>query len=555
MKLTGIFKKDYIIKRLQQLQSISAKIYSEYLEGIFKKDFIVGLDIGTTSIKLAQFLKEEDGLRLVRAAKEEIAPTSDESSAEKGKLASLEKLIRGIDVNKSKFIVSINCPKTAIRAISVPYMPRPELADGIRLEAKNYFPFPIEEAQLDFETVGEIIEKGVKKLQLLIATSPQKTVKGYLSLLEKVGIKPSSFVPTSYTLQKLVKSSLSKEDKIRCLVDIGSHFTELAIFKAKNLIFSRKIPIAGDDFTKAMTGVLSSDRGRTELTLEEAERLKRQVGIPPESESKMIDDKISTMQILSMLRTPLEQLISEIDRCFDYYREETGGGKVDSLILFGAGASLKGLCEFLSSGLGMEVEIGNPLEWLKMESGAISDEDKGFCQMASAIGAGLSEAKGINLLPPEIKEETKRTFKRSGIEATVVGAALVLVLIYIGMRIQLNNFQKKIPVAKMELSSLGPQLKQVAIFGLLAKEPYWDDVFKELSNIIPSDIYLTELSMENNVMRMRGIVNSQEPEESLSNFILTLERGLFKNVKLITTREITGKTANEFEITCWIDEK
>ena len=555
MKLTGIFKKDYIIKRLQQLQSISAKIYSEYLEGIFKKDFIVGLDIGTTSIKLAQFLKEEDGLRLVRAAKEEIAPTSDESSAEKGKLASLEKLIRGIDVNKSKFIVSINCPKTAIRAISVPYMPRPELADGIRLEAKNYFPFPIEEAQLDFETVGEIIEKGVKKLQLLIATSPQKTVKGYLSLLEKAGIKPSSFVPTSYTLQKLVKSSLSKEDKIRCLVDIGSHFTELAIFKAKNLIFSRKIPIAGDDFTKAMTGVLSSDRGRTELTLEEAERLKRQVGIPPESESKMIDDKISTMQILSMLRTPLEQLISEIDRCFDYYREETGGGKVDSLILFGAGASLKGLCEFLSSGLGMEVEIGNPLEWLKMESGAISDEDKGFCQMASAIGAGLSEAKGINLLPPEIKEETKRTFKRSGIEATVVGAALVLVLIYIGMRIQLNNFQKKIPVAKMELSSLGPQLKQVAIFGLLAKEPYWDDVFKELSNIIPSDIYLTELSMENNVMRMRGIVNSQEPEESLSNFILTLERGLFKNVKLITTREITGKTANEFEITCWTDEK
>ncbi len=146
------------------------------LKGIFKKDFIVGLDIGTSSIKLAQFLKKEDGLHLVRVAKEEIAPTSDESSAEKEILASLQKLIRGIDIKKSKFIVSINCPKTAIRRIIVPYMPRSELADGIRLEAKNYFPFPIEEAELDFEIVGDVIEKGVKKYQVIIATSPKQTV-------------------------------------------------------------------------------------------------------------------------------------------------------------------------------------------------------------------------------------------------------------------------------------------------------------------------------------------------------------------------------------------
>ena len=551
----SIFKKDYIIKWLQQLQSISTKIYSDYLEGIFKKDFIVGLDIGTSSIKLAQFLKKEDGLHLVRAGLEEIAPTSDESSAEKEKLASLEKLIRGIDIKKSKFIVSINCPKTAIRRVIVPYMPRSELADGIRLEAKNYFPFPIEEAELDFEIVGDVIEKGVKKYQVIIATSPQKTINGYLSLLEKVGIKPASFVSAPYALQKLTEVSLFKEGSTQCFIDIGSRYTELAIFKDKNLIFSRKIPIAGDDFTKAMTGVLASDKGRTELTLEEAERLKRQVGIPPESESKMIDDKISTMQILSMLRAPVEQLVSEIDRCFDYYREETAGGKIDSLILFGTGASLKGLPGFLSKELGVEVTMGDSLTGLKIESMAKDERDKLALQLGLAIGAALSEAKGINLLPPEIKEETRRTFKRSGIEATVVGTALVLVLFYIGMRIQLNNFQKKISVAKMELSSLGPELKQVAIFRFLAKEPYWDDVFKELSNIIPSDIYLTELSMENNVIRMHGIVNSQEPEESLSNFILTLERGLFKNVKLITTKEITGKTANEFEITCWIDEK
>lgn len=528
-------------------------LLEKWLKEIFKKDYIVGLDIGTSSIKLAQFLKKEDGLHLVRVAKEEIAPTSDESSAEKEILASLQKLIRGIDVKKSKIIVSINCPKTAIKSVTVPCMPRGELSEGIRLEAKNYFPFPIEDALIDFEIVGEVMEKGIRKYQVLIATSSKKTVNEYLSLLEKIGIGPDSFIPPAYALQKLVEVFLSKEDKMQCLVDIGSHHTELAIFKGKNLIFSRKIPVAGSDFTKAMTGVLVSDRGRTELSFDEAEKIKQNIGIPSEEESRVIDEKISTTQILSMLRAPLEQLVNEIDRCLDYYREEISGGKVDSLVLLGQGAFLKGLAGFLSKELGIEVRLGIPFEALKLKSGTMSLKVEDSPRLALAIGAGLSEGKGINLLPPEIKEETKRTFKRTTFEAVTIGVTLILAFIYIGMKIQLNNFQKRISVARMEYSSLKPQLNQVEAQSLLADEPYWDDVFKELSYIIPADIYLTEFSLENKTVRMKGIVVSREREESLSNFILALEKGIFRNVKLVTTKEIRERAANEFELICGID--
>lgn len=502
------------------------------IKRIFKKDYIIGLDIGVSSVKIAQFAEREDGLHLIRADLEEIAL----SSGEKEILVSLQKLIKGIDIKKSRFIVSVNCPKTAITRVTVPCMPRQELADGIRLEAKNYFPFPIDDSLLDYEVLGDIVEKGIRKYEVVVAVSPKSTVEKYLSLLGKIGIRPASFIPSSYALQR-VAQELSAKEKTQCFVDIGKLHTELIICRGKYLLFSRKIPVAGEEFTRAMTGVLVSDRGRTELTLDEAEKIKRETGIPSETGSKIIDDKISTTQVLSMLRTPLEQLVSEIERCFDYYREESGGGKIDSLVLFGGGASLRGLIKYMSKSLSIEVKLGDSF------------------RLGLAIGAALTEGKGINLLPPEIKEKAKRAFKRSGIEVTVVGAALILILFYIGMGIQLNNFQKNISVAKMELSSLGPELKQVAIFGLLAGEPYWDDVFKELSNIIPSDIYLMELSMENNMIRMRGIIRSQEPEESLSNFILTLERGLFRNVKLINTKEVAGKPANEFEITCWIDEK
>ncbi|MCX5699524.1 MAG: type IV pilus assembly protein PilM [Candidatus Omnitrophica bacterium] len=531
------------------------KIFKEQIDKftrIFKKDFIIGLDIGTSSIKLAQFLKKEDGLYLVKADLREIKQSEDSSLREQEIVFALKDLFRGIDIKKSKVIAVINCPKTAIKIIKAPYMPRAELRDGLNLEAKNYFPFPIDDSFLDYEILGDVVEKGNRKYEIAVSVSPKPTVKKYLLLLGKAGIKPASFIPSSYALQKAV-GDLSAEDKALVFVDIGKLHTELIIYRGRYLLFSRKIPVALDEFTKAMTGALVSGRGRIELTFDEAEKIKQETGIPAEAESRIIEDKISTTQVLSMLRAPLEQLVSEIERCFDYYREESAGGKIDSLVLFGGGASLGGLIKYLSEGLGIEVKLGDTFEKLRLEGNAVFQRDKVLSRLELAVGAAQSVGKGINLLPAEIKEETKRAFKRSGLEAAVVGGALVL--FYIGMSIQLNNFQKKISASKLELASLEPQLKQAAIFRLLAKEPYWDDVFKELSNIITSNIYLTELSMENNLIRMRGIVNSPEPEESVANFILTLERGLFKSVKLITTKEITGKAANEFEITCWLDEK
>jgi Tfp pilus assembly protein PilN len=306
-----------------------------------------------------------------------------------------------------------------------------------------------------------------------------------------------------------------------------------------------------------MTGALVSDRGKTELSTGEAEKIKREVGIPFEDDSKIIDDKVSTTQIRSMLQASLEQLVSEIERCFDYYREESGGGKIDSLILFGGGAALGGLTRFLSEALGIEVKLGDSLEGLKIEPNAIEQRDKISYRLESAIGAVLSEEKEVNLLPPEIKEETKRLFKRASIQAIVTAAVLIAILVHIGVRIQLSNFKKKIPVAQLELSSLQPQLRRAEAQRLasmaIAGEPHWADVFKELSNIVQPDIYLTELSMASRTIKMKGIVDSEEAEALLSDFMLSLEKGIFKNVKLVTTKELMDEAGNEFELKCWVD--
>lgn len=527
------------------------------LDRFFKKKYIIGLDIGASSVKIAQCTEREDGVHLVRADLKEMKVCDNEAENENEALSALRYLLRGVDVKRSRIIVSINCPYTAIKKATAPSMPVTELREGIRLDAKSYFPFAADESLLDFEVVGDIVEKGIRKYELIVAVSPRKTVDRYLSLAGKAGIKPASLICTSYALQKIAERSPSEEGETRCFIDIGELHTELIIVRGKYLMFSRKIPVAGSDFTKAMIGTLVSDRGKTQLSIDEAEKIKREVGLPSEAGSKIIDGKISTAQILSLLRTPLEQLISEIERCFHYYREESGGERVGSVILFGGGASLAGLLESLSEGLGVEASLGDPFGGIPVEKEAVRDREKISYRLESAVAAALNGAKGINLLPVEMKEETKRVVKRGTLEAVITAVIVIVLLLYTGMKIQINNFNKKIATATMEMTGLGEQVKEAEAKKLaqavLSDEPYWEDVFHELGSLIPDEIIVENVKVENRVITMKGIVNSPDGQQVLADFIIALEKGLLNAVKLIESRNLPDRPGIEFEINCWID--
>lgn len=512
------------------------------------KNSIIGLDVGSSSIKLAQLVQRENGLALVRLETLERTHPEDPSP--------LKELLRRAEIHPAKVIVAFNGPQTGIRILSTPPMPQKELKEAVRLESKNYFPFPLHESFLEFEKLGETVEGGTKKIQMAVATTTPETVEETLTVLKKAGIRPDSLIPVAYALQKWAKTAGISPGETQCLVDLGDRYTELMIFKEAGLLFSRKIPVAGRDFTQALTGVLVSDRGKTQLSLEEAERVKQEVGIPREGESERVDDKISKGQLLSMLRSPLEQLVSEMDRCFDYFREETGGGKVDSILLLGRGSMLKGLARALSEALGIEVKVGDPLKGLRIESQMMAPDD-GFAPFAVALGAALSLGRGINLLPPEIKGETRQALRRALVQSVVSTVVLLAAFFYIGMKIQRSNYEKRIAVARMEMASLKPELETVQAQSLanqvLAAEPYWDDAFKELSNTVPGAIHLTKLGMANQRLVMKGKISSEEKERVLSDFILDLEKGIFKNVKLVTAKETADQSVSEFEIDSWVD--
>ena len=506
---------------------------------LFTKDYTIGLDIGTSSVKMA-LVKNGTPSGPVETGMKELPLFTTADNYKKSAASALGELFRGVNIARSDFILTVNCDKTYLKRVKAPYMPRNELKDAIKLEAKGYFPFAVDDAELDFEILGDVVDKGAHKYDLLVAISPKTTIRNGLEALQKFGITPKAVIPASYGLFRFASSLPSNREGVRCFVDIGSANTELIILKDGLIVFYRKLPAAGRDLTKAMTGVLISDKGKVQLSMEEAERIKKSVGLPSTDDTTLIENKITPSYALSLIRPLVENLAGEIGRCFDYYREESGDSQVRSLALSGGGACLKNLSAFLKEELGVEVSACG---------------DKG--RFGVVTGAALAGAGGINLLPPEIKEEKKIFIKRSGMEVAGVSILLISAFLYIGLKIQLANFDKRIAAAKYELSALVPQMARaearILAYKALKDEPQWEDIFKELSHLLPDSVHIERMRMDNNVLTINGVVASETGEETLADLINVLEKGIFNNVKLVESKNLEGGTGILFEIKCWID--
>ncbi len=517
-----------------------------------KKGSLIGLDIGSFSIKLAELAHQQGRLVPTKLRLQEIDP---HKAGQDGQLDALRNSFRDINIHNAKINVVVNCFQSCMKVSIIPFMPKSEILQALKWEMKKFISFPIDEAVMDYKILQEIDEGGVKKLKVAIACCPKETVDRYLDLLGMVGIEPSLFTQHGFALRNVFTNLCSKEKGTVAILDVGYNISELFIFQDGEPVFNRKLPMAGQDFTLNVTQTLVSNRGKTELTLEEAESIKKKYGIVDSSDSEILEGKITGAQLISLIRPNLEKLLTEIERSFAYYREREQSAPVELLILLGGGSNLKNLAKNLSKGLHIPVKLGNPLAAFSLSEAILPKNDQETAnRFASALGAALASPRDINLLPVEIKQRTKLLIRRSSIKALIAAVVVSLVMVYTGMRLSLGIYNKRIATAQLELKALSPQMEQVPnrvfLQDVLNQRIYWSDALKEISNLISEQICLIEMSTEKNMLTLKGQIKSPtlDREKILTNFMRSLEKGIFKKVNLISTKDSSQEKLNTFEL-------
>jgi len=292
----------------------------------------------------------------------------------------------------------------------------------------------------------------------------------------------------------------------------------------------------------------------------------------------------------------LEKWLAEIGRSLDYYRNQFYGERVDRIFLAGGGAHLKEFATYLEGGLGLSVEIFNPLKEIPYDANKTDrriPEQMGS-MFTAALGVALSEPKQIELLPAE-----EPIWAKIPVEKLIfILASVITVLIFLGIvwhkanqitALQRERDEKTATLAKLEdmrarwtmLKEKEIKIKQdLSLFPSSVTPPVpYRQVLQEVNGMIPSNIALTYLEIQSGAKPLKKVSGGSKPQEgetqqkerkvihlsglafgndihcltALAQIIERLERSpLFSHVKLLSTGENKSynRPATEFDIAC-----
>lgn len=312
------------------------------------------------------------------------------------------------DVAECAFCVSIAAGRSAlVRFIKLPPVDRRKVPDIVRYEATQQIPFPLEDVIWDHQVIERNYAPG-EELEVGLFAMRREAIFDFLSNLMVSGIQVEDIQLSAIALYNCVHYDRPTEDGAIMAVDIGAENTNLVVADA-NSVWTRSLPIGGNDFTRAVATKFGID-------FEQAENLKRNM-----EQSKRVQE------VFEAIRPSLRSLLDEIQRSAGYYRSLHKSAKFVKLLGFGAGFRMYGVQRFLEAGLAYPAEVFEKTNNIVVQN-AVNQQF--FKKSAPAFGPALGLVvqglglAGINtsLLPPTIKID--RILKRK--RPLLIAAAALL---------------------------------------------------------------------------------------------------------------------------------
>jgi type IV pilus assembly protein PilM len=338
---------------------------------------IVGLDIGSSAIKLVELKERKPGdFQLQRLG---IAPLSPEAIVDGSIMDSslvvdaIHKLNDQTGVKNTNFGTSLSGHSVIIKKISVPAMAAEELAESIQWEAEQYIPFDINDVRLDYQLLSSDEPTAGENMDVLLVAVKRDKVNDYVSVISQTGKSPALVDVDAFAIQNAYELNYDLDRmKIVALVNMGAAVTTINVVSRGVTVFWRDITIGGNQFTEALQREFS-------LSFEQAEALKRGQSV----------DRYSPADARQVLDGVSAEMASEIQKTFEFFAATASEGPVDELVLSGGCALTPNLIQVLRERFGVPTELMNPLRRIHYRE---SDFDRAWLD---SIAPMLTVAVGL----------------------------------------------------------------------------------------------------------------------------------------------------------------
>ena len=317
-----------------------------------KKNRLVGLDIGSRTLKAAEVAETKKGRSLKKFGTIDIPLGTIEDGIIKDTAViadSIRQLFKAYNLREKNVAISIGGFSVIVKKIAVQNMSEEQLQETIHFEAEQYIPFDISDVNLDFQILGEN-ESNPNQMDVLLVAARREMIDEYVNVIQLAGLNTCVIDIDAFALQNIFEINHGTEEEIVALIDIGAGKTSLNILKDNSSIFMRDVSLGCGQINQKIASFV-------DCSLEVAEQIKQ----------GELTDKLPQEKLNEVILSVVSDWCSEIKRALDFFYSTFTEDRIKKIFISGGGANISQLSRLLASETSCEVEIINPFENLYID--------------------------------------------------------------------------------------------------------------------------------------------------------------------------------------------
>jgi len=332
----------------------------------------IGIDIGTRSINIIQLTNIWGDLAIHEADIRMIGDGKIEDTEVIGGIIS--EIIKGNNFHGREVVSRMPPSLVKIIPVKISMRDKETVEEALLREAKEYIPYPVEEAVIDYLPIADMAQIPEESKKILLVFARRRDVIDHLNIFKKIGLKVKAIDIGPNAINRAIGRFKDPSKKRIMVINIG-YLNSFATILWDDMVLMDRQLCWGEHH------ILDMIISNLDMDTNEARRVLYRYGIDwsstprpfIEDSSGMMPDEDIPSHIYDVVAPALEELNREIEKMLIYCTSEMKGAMIDQVYLIGSGSLSRHLNTYLQKTFGIDTrpfepeEIFHPMEGLKEE--------------------------------------------------------------------------------------------------------------------------------------------------------------------------------------------
>ena len=338
---------------------------------------VVGIDIGTTSVKVLEFSRSGRSVVVERYGYEPLTPGIIVDHKIKDMEAVGQSIRRAVKKSGSRArraAVCVPSGNVISKLLSIQSgIAGDELESLVEIEADRIVPYALDEVNIDFIEMGESA-KSPGEVDIQVVVCRKSVIEDLVEVLDEAGMEPAAVDVDTFTLSRvhaLVNQGLvgAGARRTSAVIDFGSNASRFMVFHNNALVYNRDTPFGGRQLIDSIAQKYGMPHDEAMIAL-------RKSDLPQSFKT-------------DVLKPYVKSLVQEVLRSMQFFYSASTHNNINELLITGGCAQIGNVEKIIEKRIEVPTSILNPFASTRM--GSKIDKEQIRKDIPSlAVAAGLA---------------------------------------------------------------------------------------------------------------------------------------------------------------------